>query len=339
MAQELIHATRGPLVESIYRGDVAVVDSNGRLLYRVGSPREKVAFIRSSSKPIQAIPVVESGAVDHFGIAEEELAVFCASHNAEKEHVEAVLSVLKKIGLDASALQCGVHAPINPKAAKELVLAGEEPYEVHCNCSGKHSGMLTLARYHGWPVENYTEPDHPVQQAMLHTMADFAGLAPEDIVVGIDGCGVPVFGLSVYHMAYAWARLVDPHNMPAARQQACRRIAQAMLNHPSKVAGTGRFCSVFMSSTNRKFIGKSGAQGVYCAGILEEGIGIAVKMEDGNGRAASAVVVEVLRQLGKLTEAELQSLESFHTPVIKNHRSDIVGQSLPVFKLVTENPA
>jgi L-asparaginase II len=336
LSEKLVELTRGHIVESIHRGDLAVVDATGKLLYAVGSPKEKFAFIRSSSKPIQAVPVVESGAIEHFGLTEKETAIFCASHSAEPIHVETVRSILEKIGLDESALQCGRHLPLDKQAAAELLRSGAEPTEVHCNCSGKHSGMLTLAQHMGWDVSTYTDLNNPVQQAMRASMARFSGMAPEDIEIGVDGCGVPVFGLPVYNMALAWARLSDPSAFPESTQAAVARITQAMTSWPQLIAGTGRLCTALMRQLSGRVVSKSGAEGVYCATLLGKGIGIAVKIEDGNGRATGPVIIEALRQLGVLTEEDLENLHSFHHPTLYNHRHDVVGASRPVFTLQAE---
>ncbi len=333
MSIELVHATRGNLVESIYRGDIAVVNAEGDLLYKAGDPIEKMTFIRSSAKPIQAIPVLESGAVDHYGIEESEFAIFCASHSGEVEHTQTVQSILSKIGLDASYLQCGFHPPVFRKAADELVRKGITPSEIHSNCSGKHSGMLALANYKKWSLDNYTELDHPVQQAMLSSMAKCAHIDESEIEIGIDGCGVPVHGLTVYQMARAWANFATPLYLPDSMAQAAIRIAKAMFKHPSKVAGSERFCTALLSSGKGAWVNKSGAQGVYCVGLIDKNIGIALKIEDGNGIAASAAMVEVLDQLGFLNEKQQKELNSFHNPKLKNHRKDIIGELKPVFNL------
>lgn len=336
MSEKLVELTRGRIVESIHRGDLAVVDATGKLLYSVGSPREKTAFIRSSSKPVQAVPVVESGAVDRFQLTERELAVFCASHSAEPIHVETVLSILGKIGLTEEALQCGRHLPLDKKSAEALIRQGQEPTSVHCNCSGKHSGMLTLAQQMGWDVSTYTELSNPVQQAMLASMSRFSGMPAEEIEIGVDGCGVPVFGLPVYNMALAWARLSDASSLPPATQQAVGRITRAMTAWPQLVAGTGRLCTGLMSQLPGRVIAKSGAEGVYCAALVGQGIGIAVKIEDGNGRATGPVIVEALRQLGVLTADDLEQLHGFHQPTLYNHRHDVIGMVRPAFTLSAE---
>lgn len=333
MSEKLVELTRGNLVESIHRGDLAVVNAEGKLLYSAGSPREKVTFIRSASKPIQAVPVVESGAADHYQFTQQELAIFCASHSAEEIHVNTVRRILQKIGLDESALQCGRHLPINREAAHELIRNNQKPTEVYSNCSGKHSGMLSLAQHMGWDVSNYLDVDHPVQQTMRQTIAKFANMASEDIEIGIDGCGVPVFGLSVYNMALAWARLAQPDQLGADTAAAARRLTAAMTAWPQMVAGTGRLCTALMTHLNGRVVSKSGAQGVYCVGLLEHGIGITVKIEDGNGRATGPAIIETLRQMGLLDATDLENLKDQYQPLIYNHRRDIVGETRTAFKL------
>jgi L-asparaginase II len=332
MSIELVHATRGNLVESIYRGDIAVVNAEGDLLYKAGDP-DKLTFIRSSAKPIQALPVLESGAVDHFGIEESEYAIFCASHNGELEHTQTVQSILTKIGLDESYLQCGFHPPVYRPAADELVRKGIKPFEIHSNCSGKHSGMLTLTKHKGWPLENYTDLEHPVQQSMLSAMAKCAHIDESEIEIGIDGCGVPVHGLTVFQMARAWANFTNPVHLEKSMANAAKRVAKAMFKYPSKVAGTDRFCTALLEAGKGAWVNKSGAQGVYCFGLIDKNIGIALKIEDGNGKAASSAMVEVLDQLGLLNDKQKVDLDKFQNPKLKNHRKDIIGELKPVFNL------
>lgn len=333
----LVHVTRGNIVESLHRGDLAIVDFEGKLRFSVGSPREKITFIRSSSKPIQALPILESGAADHFGLCEDELAIFCASHSGEPGHIDTVRSILQKIGLTEDSLQCGTHWSSHKPTAEAMLLAGQTPQSIHCNCSGKHSGMLTLAQYHGWDVSNYTELSHPVQQSMLQSMALFAGISPEKISVGIDGCGVPVFGLSVYHMALSFAKLANPELLPSRTQRAVKRITTAMMNHPFNVAGTGRLCTVLMTVGRGKVFAKSGAEAVYCVGIPELGLGLAVKIEDGGSRAVAPTVIEALKQIGALSSEQLQALKTLHEPTNYNHRKEIIGETKAVFTLEQHN--
>ena len=225
--ETLVELTRGGLVEIRHRGVIAIVDSDGTVRRSIGDT-EQYVFLRSSAKPLQVIPLIETGTADHFGFTERELAVMMASHNGEAFHVETVRSILDKIGLDEGALQCGVHAPGHKPTARELWRRGEKPTAVHNNCSGKHSGMLALAVRQGHPLDDYTSLDHPVQVQIRAAVADFVGLRPEQIEVAIDGCGVPVFGCPMWRAAHGYARLVDPADLPEPRRNACLRAVTAM---------------------------------------------------------------------------------------------------------------
>lgn len=332
MSATLVHITRGDMVECLHTGDVAVVNETGKLLYSVGDP-ERVSYLRSSAKPAQALPIVESGAIDHFRLSERELAVMCASHNAETIHTETVLGILRKIGLSEAALQCGVHAPYDAQANEQLVLAGRKPTAVHCNCSGKHSGMLTLAQMMGWPVEGYYMPDHPVQRAAKEAVASMADYPEDKIIVGTDGCGVPVFGMPVRNMAVSFAQFAKPDRLPEKRQAAARRIVKAMTAEPQMIAGRNRFNTDLVSACRGKIIAKSGAEGVFCLGVVGEGIGIAMKVDDGNSRPHPVVVTTILKQLGYLDADAERELARYVRPEVRNHRDEVVGRIVPVFEL------
>lgn len=332
VSEIMVEVTRGPVVESIHRGDIAVVNPEGELLYYLGDPN-KVTYMRSSAKPIQALAVVESGAAEHFGFTAAELAVTCASHNAEQVHVNTVLSILGKIGLEESALKCGTHLPIHLESRRELIRLGRESTAVHSNCSGKHAGMLAVCVHNGWPIEEYFRPEHPVQQLSLHNMAELSDFPVDEIFIGVDGCGVVVWGVPIRSMALAFARLADPSRLPPRRQAAVRRIVEAVQQHPEMIAGTGRFCSVLVETMRPRIVGKSGAEGVYCLGQLEGRIGMALKVEDGNSRAAYPSTVAVLDQLKLIREAELETLEAYYHPQNLNVRGAVIGEIRPVFRL------
>jgi L-asparaginase II len=342
MATVLVEQTRGPLVENFYRGDVAVVDATGRLLYATGDA-DKVTFWRSSAKPIQAMPVVLSGAAERFGFGSQHLAIFSASHNGEEIHTRTVMEALSKAGLTTDWLQCGTHPPFDRETAEAIEAAGQQPKSVHNNCSGKHSGMLSMAKHMGLPLENYMEPDSELQQLILANVADVTGVPADDIAIGVDGCGVPVFGLPVRNMAYAFARLADPSYMPKGKEEAGRRFRDAMIEHPYLVAGRKRICTELMALPGGRFVAKSGAEGVYCVGVLPSavpaalgatgGIGIAVKIEDGHERARHIAVVEAMRQLGLLTEGDLASLKRYSGMTITNVAGRVVGEMRPAFEL------
>lgn len=330
MSDIMVEVYRGDLVESIHRGDIAVVDSAGRLVAGLGDP-EKLTYWRSSAKPIQVLPLVECGAADRFGFTDAEIAVMCASHNGEDFHLATVRSILGKIGLGESALKCGTHLPYHDPSARALLASGGKPVEVHCNCSGKHAGMLALAVHMGFPVEDYWKPGHPVQRTLLEAVARMAGMEPASIVLGVDGCGVPVHGLPLSHMALAYARLASGFALSAERSRACRRIVRAMQAHPEMIGGTGRVCTAILTAGQGLLAAKAGAEGVYCVGHVLAGYGIAVKVEDGNGRAAGPAVLEALRQMGGLPKSAL--LEPFVQPIVTNNRNEQVGFLRAAFNL------
>lgn len=334
----LVEVTRGAITESRHRGHLVVLDGEGELLYGLGDTGV-VTFLRSSAKPHQTIPLVARGAAEHFRFREEEIAVACGSHNGEAEHIGAVSSMLKKIGLDESALRCGAHEPYGEKAAQELKRRGEEPTPIYNNCSGKHAAMLALALYLGAPVENYESPEHPVQQLIARTVAQFSGLRVEDLGLAVDGCAAPNFAMPLRSMALMYSRLVHvPSWLDDATRQASAHIIKSMQSHPRMVEGEGELDTLLMEVCEGKLISKVGAEGVYTAGVLPcerypKGLGLAFKIEDGdkNDRARSPVAVELLRQLGVLEE--LGELKKFSDCVIRNHRGDEVGKVVTSFRL------
>lgn len=329
MSEALVKVYRNELVESIHRGSVAVVNRNGDILYYVGDPYY-VTYMRSSAKPLQAIPLVESSALEKYGINERELATIVASHSGEDIHIEAVSSILNKIGLDETYLKCGIHMPYSKETMKKLILKKEEPTPIYNNCSGKHSGMLLLAKMKNYPLEKYYEPGHPVQREILKTMKYITKC--EEIKIGVDGCGVPVFGMPLYNMALGFARLTNPEDLERRKKEAAEKIVHAMQSYPENVAGTKRFDTDLMKTT-RKVIGKNGAEGVYCVGVLDKGIGIALKIDDGANRAKTPAIMEILKKLNILEGKELEMLKNYHTPLSKNHQGKIVGKIVPEFDL------
>jgi len=331
---KIAEVTRKGLVESIHRGAVAVVNTKGKLLASAGDPGY-LTYFRSAAKPIQAIPVVESGASTHFGLELAEIALLTGSHNGEVKHTETALAILRKIGLGVEYLQCGAHEPLHVPSRNALLAKGIKPSALHNTCSGKHAGMLTLARFRGLSLEDYYRPEHPVQQKMLQTVAEMAGLAPEQIPVGIDGCGVPVFGLPLEKMALAYARISAPedHDLTETRKEACSLIRKAMTTHPFMVGGTDRFDTDLLQASEGRLMAKFGAEGVYCVGVVEKGWGIAIKIEDGNLRALPSVTLAVLEQLGLLTVEEKEKLLGYRQKKLTNHRGDIIGEIRAVVSL------
>ncbi|MDF2935563.1 MAG: L-asparaginase [Paenibacillaceae bacterium] len=330
----LLHVTRGSLVESLHRGHIAITDSAGRLFASAGNP-EMFIFARSSMKPIQALPVLESGAAAAYGFTDAEIAILAASHNGEEFHTSTVASMLGKLGLESRCLLCGPHAPFHAESAACLAKAGIEPSELHNNCSGKHAGMLALALHLGTDTGTYMDPAHPVQQRMLEAVSRLSGYPAAKIVLGTDGCGVPVFGLPLNRLAAAYARLgeLSREENPAGLSAAAKRIIGAIAAHPGQLAGTGRYDTRLIEVTNGRLIGKMGAEGVFAITAPQLGLGLALKIEDGTQRAIYPAVTEALTQLGWLTDGENEALSGFHKPVVRNWKGTAVGEILPVFRL------
>ena len=322
-------ATRGDIVESFHRGTIAVVNSDGEVLKSVGDT-SKVTYMRSAGKPMQAIPVFESGAIGQFGITEKESAIFTASHNGEPFHLEAVTSILKKAGLDEGFLQCGSHPSLNKGVEQARLEAGLPLSAINCNCSGKHSGVLAACKHLGYSVDDYYRREHPFQKLILKAVAETTQLSENSITLGTDGCGLPVYGLPVEAMARGYANMMTEGKFPEKREYAMYTIRKAMQHFPEMVGGTDRLCSDLMRTAGGKLFSKVGAEGVYIIGIEGKDMGIAVKIEDGNWeRAMGPVVVEVLKDLGVLNHEELKELEGHHHPQIKNFKEDVIGEIVP----------
>ena len=340
IAEPLVEVRRGGITESRHRGHITVVDPDGTILSYLGAP-ETVTFLRSSAKPFQALPLLVSGAAERFGFTDEEVALACASHNGEPIHTRLVASMLKKIGLGPESLKCGIHEPYSATAAAHLKANGESPTVLHNNCSGKHAGMLAVAKHLGAATENYDSPGNPVQLAVGKVISQFSGISVEDLAVGTDGCGVPVFGITVKAMALAFARLISPpKDFDETTRDACARIVKVMTAYPELIGGTtDRLDTEIMQAASRRVVSKVGAEGVYTAGILPSerwprGLGLALKIEDGDDhRARPTVVIEALRQLGVLYDESLEAVARYAFFPVKNRRGDVVGEIRASFKL------
>ncbi|HEU4714076.1 MAG TPA: asparaginase [Pyrinomonadaceae bacterium] len=340
LAEPLVEVRRGGITESRHRGHIVAIEPDGNTVASLGAPHN-VTFLRSSAKPLQALPLLTSGAAERFGFTDEEVALACASHNGEPIHTKIVASMLEKIGLDREALECGVHEPYSPEAAGVLRARNELPNALHNNCSGKHAGMLAVALQLGAPTENYEAAENPVQIAIAQAVSQFTDVPVEDLAVGIDGCAAPIFGVSVRAMALAYARLVSvPANFDEATRNACARIVRVMTAYPELIGGTSeRLDTEIMRAAPGRIVSKVGAEGVYTAGILPcerwpNGLGLALKIEDGDDkRARPTVVIESLRQLGVLFDASLEAVSRYAFFPIQNRRGDVVGEIRASFEL------
>lgn len=316
-----VAVTRGGHVESRHRVHAAIVDAQAGL---VGSARDSsfVAPWRSCAKPFQLMPLIAAGGLETLGWDEEQVAIACASHGGEPEHVELVTRMLADLGLEEGDLACGPHEPMSRRGARMLRDAGRLPSRLHNNCSGKHAAMLARAKLAGWPTAGYEAVAHPVQDSCLGTVAAWTGTPREDIGWAVDGCGVVVFILSLGGMAAAWARLARDAR---AGDEIPARIVTAIQAHPFLVGGTDRFDTVLMEETDGRVLSKIGAEGVQCAAIVERGIGIALKVEDGATRAQYPALLALLQQLGELPDQLPPRLADLRHPRIRNTRGEVVG--------------
>lgn len=326
-----VEVRRGAIVESVHAVHVAVVNADGELLAAAGDPA-LCTYWRSAAKPVQLLPLLEAGGAERFGLTEAEIALMAASHSGEDVHVRTVANILQKVGCGPEALRCGAHPPLHEPTATRLQRAGEPPTPLHSNCSGKHAGFLALCRLLGADPEAYLDPDHPVQQRVRQAVGLVTGVPEERLVIGVDGCGVPTFGLPLMAMARAYARLADPSALPARWGSAARRVTAAMRQHPEMVGGSDRFDTELMRAAGDRLFCKGGAEGVHCIGLvaaagkLKAGTGIACKVADGSGRAVAPAVSRVLRDLGILGPAEWERLKQRAQPPVKNHSGRCVGE-------------
>ncbi|WP_303978040.1 asparaginase [Dongia mobilis] len=324
----LVEVWRGNMVESRHRAIAAVVDADGHVVKAWGDVETPI-YGRSSIKPLLAIPLVESGAADRYGLTEREIALACASHSGEPGHVEAVNTWLAKIGLSADDLECGAHFPYYEPALHDMVRGGITPTRSHNNCSGKHTGFLSTAVHLGEKTAGYIGYEHSVQQRLLGTLEQMCGQDLSHVPRGIDGCGIPTIAIPVGHHALAMAKMADPKDLAPARAAACARILTAMSREPWYVAGTGRFCTDVMKVTGTKAAIKTGAEGVYMGSLPELGLGICIKAEDGNGRGAEIVMGQLLRHFGIIDAAQAEQLQQALQPTLRNWAGTVVGSIKP----------
>jgi L-asparaginase II len=317
----LVELTRGPLVESRHRGAVAVSDAKGRLQLGIGDVDDPI-FPRSALKPIQAVPLIESGAADAYRLSDEELALAAASHSGEKMHTERVARWLTRIRCSVSDLACGPQRPSHEPTANAMIASGERWTPIHNNCSGKHTGFLTLARGLGASVADYQTVDHPTQRAVEATLSDMAGLS-RPLPWGVDGCTVPNFAVPLSALARAIAQFADPSELSPSRAEACGRIVKAMAANPDLVAGSGRTCTALMRQAEGIAV-KTGAEGVYVAALPRLGLGVALKIDDGAPRASETAVAALLIALKALPDEGAAALIA-RAPVL-NTRGVRVGE-------------
>ena len=328
----LVEALRGTTVESTHRGAVAILDADGQIVARWGDI-DRPVFPRSAIKLLQALPLVESGAADRLGLSDAELALACASHNGEDSHADLAAAMLAKAGVDERVLECGAHWPMHDATARALAASGRTPCALHNNCSGKHAGFVCLATAMNGPgldlqrlVQGYVQPAHPVMREVTAAIEAATGCELSGAPMGIDGCSIPTYALPLRHLALAFARTGTGAHLRPGQARAAARLRQAVARAPFSVAGTGRFDTRVMQHFGERVFCKVGAEGVYCASLPEQGLGVAIKMDDGNtARAAEVVMAAVIAAFAARDEADARFIEPFVNVAMHNWNGLHVG--------------
>lgn len=321
----LAEVTRGPVVESRHRGAAIVVDADGAVVLSLGDVARPV-FPRSAVKAIQALPLLESGAADRYGLTEAEIALAVSSHSGEPIHAETSLGMLRKAGRETGCLECGAHWPSNEVAARALARSGGEPTALNNNCSGKHAGFICLSCSQDEDPTGYVKPDHYVQRAVRDALESVTGAKHDPALAGIDGCSIPSYAVPLTALALGFARIGSGHGLGPERARAAARIRKAAAAHPFMVAGTGRFDTRAMELLRERLFIKTGAEGVYCGALPELGYGIALKCDDGAGRAAEVVMAALIARFLPMSETETEGFAPLREAVLKNWNGIEVGR-------------
>jgi len=324
-APMVIDVWRGDMVESRHLISAVITDAKGDIVRQWGEVESPV-YLRSAIKPVQALPLVESGAADAFKVSEKELALACASHTGEDLHVEAVNGWLARMGLSVDDLECGHHWPSYRPAERALAAKGQEPTNAHNNCSGKHTGFLATATHLKEDIRGYIKLEHSVQQRIIKVLEDFTELDLSRAPMGIDGCSIPTFGVPLARAAMAIAKFADPEKLSADRAAACRRIQKAIAANPKMIAGSDRLCTALNGSAKGTVIAKVGAEGVYLAALPSLGLGVALKTADGTTRGAEVAMGGILENLGLMTDAMHREMDRFIIPEMSNWNKIKVGR-------------
>jgi L-asparaginase II len=328
----LAEALRGSIVESFHRGALAVVDADGHVHTAVGDI-ERPIFPRSAVKVLQALPLVASGAADRWQLSDAQLALACASHGGEPRHAATAASMLAKAGVDVDALECGAHWPYNDAAIKALAARGEAPSALHNNCSGKHAGFVCLGCLMAEGCDRrdflrgYVEPHHPVMREVTAALQATTGYDLSHTAVGTDGCSIPTYAIPLRHLAHAFARVGTGVGLSAAHARAAKRLRAAVASAPFMVAGSGRQDTRLMERLGERVFCKVGAEGMYCAALPELGLGVAIKIDDGNtARACEVVLAATVERLLPLAADDRDFVHGLSDVALKNWNGIEVGR-------------
>lgn len=332
MSEKLVEVIRSGIVESEHFGDIAVVNKNGNLLYYVGNP-EQLSFFRSSAKPLILLSHLKKNIHGYFNLTLRELAIMASSHSGGGIHVEVLSGIAKKLEIREDDLTCGIREPFGEKERYELYKTGKEPGQFHNNCSGKHLGNIAACKAMGYSPDSVYDPFHPIQLDIKALISDFCGLPAGSIHVGVDGCGVPVFGVPLKNMALSYSRIFDTGFMDGKYAGVQKLLHEAVTKNPDMIASDDRIDTQLIRLTEGDHFGKMGSDGVFCIHVHSKGIGIALKIRDGSIRAVAPAVIETLVQLKTLPSGIAEELEHFHYPPVKTWSGRIIGSITPVFTL------
>lgn len=321
----LVEVYRGGVPESFHRGVVCIVNERNKVIFSVGDVQQ-LCYPRSAMKLMQVLPLIEFGGMEKFGFTMQEIAVMCGSHNAEPEHVEAVNSILKKIGLDKDALNCGPQYPSSKKEANELIRHDKKPHHIHNNCSGKHAGMLAMCVLMNWPVKDYINPNHPLQQMILDTCSVLYEYPKEKMAIALDGCSAPVFSVPVLNQAIGYKNMTGNDAFSDSLQRACKVVFEAVSSYPFMVAGSKRYCTDMMNITAPAVIGKTGAEGIFCMSFTKQKLGVCIKIDDGKMLPQYNVAQAILNASGLFTGEQLQPLRHYLRDEITNFNKLLTGE-------------
>jgi len=327
----LVEVLRGDSVECVHRGAAVVCDAAGRVVFSVGDV-EQAIYPRSAIKALQALPLVESGAADRYGFGHAELVLACSSHSGEPRHAETAAAMLAKAGLTEATLECGAHWPSGASATHGLARSGGKPSALHNNCSGKHSGFVCFACQEGIDPAGYVGIDHKVQRFVAEAVGEVTGhRLDRETAFGIDGCSIPTFAVPLKKLAHGFAKLATGEGVGPERAKAFARLRAACAAEPFMVAGSGRFCTDVMGLFSERVFVKTGAEGVFCAALPGQGLGVALKCLDGASRASEVMMATLIAKLVPMDEAERAKFQRFVTPVMKNWNGITVGGLRPTF--------
>lgn len=320
----VVEVLRGSVVESVHQVMVVVVNEIGSVTNYWGNP-QFLTVPRSAIKMLQALPLIESGAADKFGLEEKHIALACSSHRGEKDHVAALAQWNEKVGIKESDYVLGPHMPSDEVSSHELIRKGQKPGVLHNNCSGKHSGIITTCKHLGEDPAGYDKYEHNAQKRLRKILTETMKVDYSKVAYGTDGCGIPTYAVPLQSLAAGMSVFINSKEA-TPRKQAAERIIHAMRTYPFYVSGSGSFNTDIIEKSQGRAIIKGGAEGVYCGVLTEKKVAFAIKVADGATRASQIVAATLLLQLGGLNENEFKALSKHTQPVITNWKGDVVGQ-------------